>query len=326
VRFTANVRLRRLAAALGSAYIRASGTWANTVYFHDSDDPAPEKPPEWFGGALTKKQWKGVIDFAYAVDGKIMTSFAFGVGTRDAAGLWTPEQARQLLGYTKAAGGSIAAAEFMNEPNYAAVGGAPKGYDSAAYGRDIEVFRRFLKEAEPDSLFVGPGSTGEGGVLRETPTPGKLQTDDLLNATGPVFDVFSYHIYTAVSQRCASAMPSIGTTAAAALTKEWLSRPDKIHAAYADLRNRYEPGKPLWVTETADAGCGGNPWASTFLDTFRYLNQHGRLAQQGVQMIAHNTLAASDYGLLDGKTFAPRPNYWAAAHGAGPRSRTCTGQ
>ncbi len=26
----------------------------------------------------------------------------------------------------------------------------------------------------------------------------------------------------------------------------------------------------------------------------------------------HNTLAASDYGLLDEKTFAPRPNYWAA--------------
>ncbi len=26
----------------------------------------------------------------------------------------------------------------------------------------------------------------------------------------------------------------------------------------------------------------------------------------------HNTLAASDYGLIDEKTFEPRPNYWAA--------------
>ena len=26
----------------------------------------------------------------------------------------------------------------------------------------------------------------------------------------------------------------------------------------------------------------------------------------------HNTLAASDYGLLDERTFAPRPNYWGA--------------
>ena len=26
----------------------------------------------------------------------------------------------------------------------------------------------------------------------------------------------------------------------------------------------------------------------------------------------HNTLAASDYALLDDHTYAPRPNYWAA--------------
>jgi hypothetical protein len=27
-------------------------------------------------------------------------------------------------------------------------------------------------------IFVGPGSTGEGGVLGSTPTPGKLKTED----------------------------------------------------------------------------------------------------------------------------------------------------
>jgi hypothetical protein len=68
----------------------------------------------------------------------------------------------------------------------------------------------------------------------------------------------------------------------------------------------------MWLTETADAACGGNPWASTFLDTFRYLDQLGRLAKQGVQVVIHNTLAASDYGLLDQKTLKPRPNYWGA--------------
>ena len=31
-----------------------------------------------------------------------------------------------------------------------------------------------------------------------------------------------------------------------------------------------------------------------------------------VKVIMHNTLASSDYGLLDENTFAPRPNYWAA--------------
>jgi hypothetical protein len=78
------------------------------------------------------------------------------------------------------------------------------------------------------------------------------------------------------------------------------------------LRDRFEPGKPLWVTETAEAACGGNAWASTFLDSFRYLDQLGRLAKKGVQVVIHNTLASSDYGLLDENSLTPRPNYWAA--------------
>ncbi|PYQ20217.1 MAG: hypothetical protein DMF81_19290 [Acidobacteria bacterium] len=63
----------------------------------------------------------------------------------------------------------------------------------------------------------------------------------------------------------------------------------------------------MWLTETADAACGGNPWASSFLDTFRYLDQLGRLARQGVQVVAHNTLVASDYGLLDEGDLTPKP-------------------
>jgi heparanase len=141
---------------------------------------------------------------------------------------------------------------------------------------------------------------------------GTLSSESLLQATGPVYDIFSYHLYAAVSARCGGANTALGVTAPAALSGQWLSRPDAINSFYAGLRDRFEPGKPLWTTETADAACGGNPWGSTFLDTFRYLDQHARLAQQGVRVIAHNTLAASDYGLLDESTFAPRPNYWAA--------------
>jgi hypothetical protein len=107
-------------------------------------------------------------------------------------------------------------------------------------------------------------------------------------------------------------MGTLSTTAAAALSPEWLSRTERAEALNAGLRDKFAPGKPLWLTETADAACGGNPWGSTFLDTFRYLHQHGRLAQRGVQVIAHNTLASSDYGLVDENTLAPRPNYWAA--------------
>lgn len=141
---------------------------------------------------------------------------------------------------------------------------------------------------------------------------GVLRSEDLLKAAGQVFDVFSYHLYAAASERCASMGPSSQTTAAEALSQDWLSRPEKIDAFYASLRDRFEPGKSLWITETADAACGGNPWAATFLDTFRYLIQHASLAERGVKVIMHNTLASSDYGLLNESSFVPRPNYWVA--------------
>ena len=157
-----NARLRKLAAALGPAYLRVSGTWQNTTYFQDTDDPAPEKAPQGFNGVLTRKQWKGVVDFSHAADAKIITSFATSMGTRDAAGVWTTEQASRLLAYTKSIGGNIAAAEYMNEPTFAAFAGAPKGYDAAAYARDIAVFVPFIRKTAPDMVILGPGSAGEG--------------------------------------------------------------------------------------------------------------------------------------------------------------------
>jgi heparanase len=308
-----NPRLRMLAAALGPAYVRVSGTWANTAYFQNSDQPTPKTPPKGFGGVLTRRQWKGVIDFAHAVDAKIVTSFATSAGTRNPAGIWTPDQARQLLDYTKSIGGSIAAAEYMNEPTYAEMGGAPKGYDAARYGRDFSVFLPFVKKAAPDMVVLGPGGVGEGIALAPIGLAGSIiKSEDILKVTGPKFDGFSYHSYGATSKRCASMGPASQTTAEAALSEDFLSRPDRIEAFYANLRDTFEPGKPLWLTETADAACGGNPWASTFLDSFRYLDQLGRLSKRGVQVNMHNTLASSDYGLLDDNTFMPRPNYWAA--------------
>ncbi|MGA3268584.1 MAG: hypothetical protein ABSE16_17395 [Verrucomicrobiota bacterium] len=307
-----NARRIKLAAALAPAYVRVSGTWANTSYFPESDD-APPSPPAGFDGVLTRQQWKGVIDFAHAVNAEIVTSFAISPGTRDANGVWMPAQARRFLDYTRSVGGSIAAAEFMNEPTMARMGGAPVGYDAAAYGRDFKVFLPFVKQAAPGMLILGPGSVGEtvGDWGMATKTMPLLNTRDLLAASGPGVDAFSYHHYGAASERAAgTGMPM--TSARDALSEEWLARTDQTLAFYKQLRDEFNSGKPIWVTETADAACGGNPWASKFLDTFRYLDQLGRLAKGGVSVVIHNTLDASDYGLLDEKTLMPRPNYWAA--------------
>jgi hypothetical protein len=291
-----NARLRKLAAALSPAYMRVSGTWANATYFADSES-APPEPPPGFNGVLSQQQWRGAVNFSQAVGAQIVTSFAVSPGTHDAAGIWSPHQARRFLTYTSSVGGRVAAAEFMNEPNLIATGVAPTGYGEVAYGRDFKIFRSFVKENFPEILILGPGTVGE-----------TTSASDLLVASGHGgVDAVSYHHYGTLSERCR------GTSSPeAALSEEWFSRTDQTLASYRLLRDQFEPGKPIWLTETAAAACGGNRRDATFLDTFRYLDQLGRLAKAGVQVVMHNTLAASDYGLIDEKTLAPRPNYWGA--------------
>ena len=80
---------------------------------------------------------------------------------------------------------------------------------------------------------------------------------------------------------------------------------------YAPLRDKYVPGGQMWVTESGDAGGGGNTWASTYLDVLRTLNELGSFAAITDGVIFHNTLASSDYGFLKHGTFEPRPNYFA---------------
>jgi hypothetical protein len=298
----ANTRLRTLAAGLAPAYLRVSGTWANATFFADTE-PAPAAPPPGFNAVLSHSQWRGVAEFARAVDADIFTSFAISPGSRDADGAWMPDQTQRLVEVTRALGSHIAAAEFMNEPTLAAMNGAPPHYDAKAYGRDIKVFRGWMRRNSPETLIAGPGSIGDSS----SPSDSGIRTRDLLAESGPGVDRFSYHHYGTLSPRCGGR-----DRPTEALSEDWLARTDATLAIYRSLRDEFEAGKPIWLTETADAACGGNRWDKTFLDTFRYLDQLGRLARAGVQVVMHNTLAASDYGLLEETTFHPRPSYWGA--------------
>ena len=306
-----NPKLRTLAAALAPAYLRVSGTWRNTTVFQDSDQAAPSAPPEGYRGVMTRAQWKGVIDFSRVVGADLVTSVATSAGTRDANGIWTPVEARPFFEFTKRVGGKIAATEFMNEPTFANLGGVPKGYDAAAFAKDTDAFRVFLREASPDTKFLGPGSTGEGAPFVEgLPVSTTLKTENMLQATGPIFDIFSYHFYGSVSKRCVG--PKMALTPEKSLAPKFFDKNITVEEFYAKLRDTYDPGKPMWLTETGEAGCGGDPWASSFTDSFRFLDQLGSLAQRSVKTVMVNTLASSDYGLLDEDTLDPRPNFWSA--------------
>lgn len=297
-------KLRTLASALGPMYIRVSGTWANTTYFQDNDEPKLITAPEGFENVLTRKEWKGVIDFCKTTNAELVTSFAISNGIRDKDGNWTPAQMEPLVNYTHSLNGKIAAAEMFNEPSHAGHGGAPDGYNAARYAKDFAAFKRFADANISDMKIMGPGSTGEGGII-----PGiTISTDSILTAVPkPGFEIFTYHYYGGVSKRCMG-----GLTPENALTGDWLSKTELGLNFYEKARDKYLPGAPIWLTETAEAACGGNSWAATYTDCFRYLEQLGRLAKKGVQVVMHNTLCASEYALLEKDTHEPRPNYWAA--------------
>ncbi len=211
---------------------------------------------------------------------------------------------KSILDYTKQIGGEISAAEFFNEPSHASHGDAPKGYNGENFASEFALFKDFISKDSPNMKIIGPGSTAEN-IL---PSGLDLSVDKLLSPTPkPSFEVFSYHYYGTVSKRCAG-----GQKPENALNAEWLSRTEKCLDFYEKARDKYVPNAPIWVTETAESACGGNPWAAQYLDSFRYIEQLGRLAKRGVQVVMHNTLARSEYALLDHDTHNPRPNYWAA--------------
>jgi hypothetical protein len=297
-------KLRNLAAGLGPMYVRVSGTWANTTYFQDNDEPKLAAAPEGYENVLTREEWKGAIDFCREVDAKLVTSFAISGGIRDNAGNWTPAQVEPLINYTKSIGGEIYAAEMFNEPSHASYGGAPGGYDGDYYAKDFARFKNYIESAIPEMKIMGPGSTGEGGILGEVGV-----TSESILASDPKveFEIFSYHFYGGVSRRCRGQLSPDN-----ALSAEWLSKTELGLKYYEEARDQYLPQAPIWLTETAEAACGGNPWAATYADSFRYLEQLGRLAKKGVQVVMHNTLAASEYALMEHDTHDPRPNYWAA--------------
>ena len=305
-----NRRLRTLTAALGPFYVRYGGTTSNSVYFQDNDEPRPTQPPAGFSVVLTRAAWKGAIEFAQGVNARILTGFTVTSGVRDASGGWTSRHAAPWLAYTRAAGGQIYAAELFNEPNAPDPAGFKKGVSAADFSRDFALFSAFMKHDAPSVKLVGPSvaTLGTSVPSLEGTTPEQYMS----GTPAPRVDIVSYHFYGALAERCAPANSPMGISPEMALSEEWLARPDKQFQRHKALRDRYAPGAPIWLTETGTAACGGTKWQPSFLDSFRYLDTHARLARQGLDAMFTHALISGSNGVIDEKTFLPNADYWAA--------------
>ena len=314
-----NQRLRALARQLGPVWIRVSGTWATKTYY-DFDGVTGGKPPEGYASVLTKSQWIGVLDFVACVGAKLLVSVSNCAGDHPDGGPLDLTQAKKLFALSRECGVDIDAIEFMNEPNMLELSGAPKGYCAADYARDQDILYTWVRANYPRCLLVGPCTTGDPSAVRGTSKgfgagiaelTKTCTTQELLAGTRVPLDVFSYPYYNGVSERIAGAMPSAHWSAQLAHSDPYLAVAPDCAAAHAALRDKFVPGGPMWVTESGDAGGGGNTWASTYLDVLRTLHELGSYGTITDGVIFHNTLASSDYGLLEHSTFLPRPNHFA---------------
>lgn len=321
-------KLRKLAKEFGPVWVRVSGTWATKTYY-DLDGKMGGKVPEGYLNTLTREQWVGVLDFVKAVGAKLMVSVSAcpGVyGTNEAPiPPWTPHEAEKLFKFSADYGVPISGSEFVNEPNMLEDTGFPAGYTAADHARDQKIFYDWLKANYPDCLYIGPCSVGGegGGFGKEGEDAGKqagggvemvlktCSTRDLMGPDPCPLDVYSYHYYNGVSERLAGAMPAGHWLPEEANGEAYLAVALNNARGNAPLRDAYCPGGEMWVTESGDAGGGGDTWASTYLDVLRTLNEAGGFSAITDGVIFHNTLAASDYAYLDRVTHDPRPNYFA---------------
>ena len=314
---TTNPRLIKLAKELGTAWVRVSGTWANKTYY-DFNGKCGGKAPKGFQNVLTKQQWLSLLDFVKAINGKLLVSIANCPGIHAAHEPMPFDQADLLFRTSKEYGVPVSAAEFTNEPSLIALSGLPQGYTAADHARDHDLFGAWLKENYPECLFVGPctvgdidmmnqGNDGAGGGMAAGYEP--VTTEALLGDYKSKMDVFSYHYYNGVSER--GAAMGGHWPYEAILSEHYLGIAAHCARQYAPKRDRYVPGGQMWVTESGDAGCGGNTWASTYADVPRTLNELGEFCTITDGVIFHNTLASSDYGYLKHGSFEPRPNYFA---------------
>ncbi|MBQ7379759.1 MAG: beta-glucuronidase [Clostridia bacterium] len=318
-----NQRLRELASKFGPVWVRVSGSWATKTYY-DFDGTTGGKAPEGYQSVLTREQWIGVLDFVKAVDGKLLISVSNCAGDHPNGGPLDLSQTKKIFALSHEYGVDIDAAEFMNEPNMMEMSGAPRGYTAKDFARDQDIFNGWVKENYPNCLIVGPCTLGDGSMGKVDKDSAKTagagigsmmtqmcNTDALMDGCKVPLDVFSYHYYNGVSERLASVMPTAHWDGSEAHSEAYLAVAPINTRTYLPLRDKYAPGGQIWVTESGDAGGGGDTWASTYLDVLRTLNELGIFATLTDGVIFHNTLASSDYGFLKHGTFEPRPNYFA---------------
>jgi len=305
----ARPELRRLARALAPARLRIGGTEADHVFYSEQSLAAAELP-EGYEYAFTRAHWNAVAEFVRDVGYSLMFTVNAGPGPRDAEGVWHDDNARRLLDFARANSLPDTVWELGNEVNgYWFIHGWSHRVSGEAYARDFSRFRALVHAEFPGARVAGPA--GFLWPVMGEPFESKLGVfEGYLKGAGSEADIVTWHYYPQQSRRCPMATRRAGPDT---LLHPGFLDETAAHARHLEgLVQKYAPHAELWLGETGNAQCGGEPGVSDrFASSLWYLDQLGALGLRGQPMI-RQTLVGSNYGLLDPDTLEPRPDYWAA--------------
>lgn len=289
--------LRRRVAPLAPLYLRLGGTESDQLVY----EAAGQRPGEG-QTLLTNAQWDAAMAFASAVGADVLVTLS--ATQRLPQGAWDSGPARALIRRSVAAGDPVAGWALGNEPNYFTVNyGGPTPEQLAA---DYEAFADLVHELDPDALVLGPSTA-------YWPTQGEMvpALQPLLAGAGDSVDVVTWHYYPQQSERCPIALRRASVEQA--LTPDFLAEVETWAAEVEARRDALAPDAPVWLLETGNAQCGGQPGLSdTARATFWWLDELGRMARRGQQVVVRWNLSGADYALLREPDLAPNPDWWAS--------------
>jgi heparanase 1 len=298
--------LRTYAGALSPALLRVGGSEADKLYYDLRADPVAE-PPDGFEYVLRRSRWEALVSFADAVGMRLVFTVNAGPGPRDRRGLWTAENARHLMTAVREERHPVLGWELGNEINaFVVIHGLRGRVSSRRYARDFRLFRDTVRKTVPGTLAAGPASAF-------WPVLGEFQrvTEPFLKRVDGDLDVLTWHYYPQQSERGPFATRRAGLRTM--LEPAFLDDAARIQRRLAGYRDRHTGSTvPIWLGETGNAQFGGQEGVSDrFAGTLWWVDELGLMARHGVQRIFRQTLAGADYGLLDYRSGAANPDYWA---------------
>lgn len=299
-------RLRNLTQELSPAFLRIGGTEADMVYYDLSDNPVDD-PPHPYELVMTKEIYHNVADFAEDLNLTVFFTLNAGPGPRNAQMDWQSDQARIAMEYAVSQNFPIEIWELGNE-----ISGYPLAHDGLnisgeQYAADMMELKSLRDEVGPDAWIAGPSSA-------YWPTAGEMLPNDVcenfLIHGGSTVDLITWHYYPQGSFRCPDFYPR-GADHYLLMDAEELSDVEVWAQQVEELASNYAPDAKVALGETGNAQCGGEPGISDVFEAgFWWLDQLGRMAYRGQQLVVRQTLSGSNYEMIDEETLIPHPDYW----------------